>query len=503
MASEPRNKRSTKVRNKIISISLIALLLITSILMFTWYLSNRNRINKGIYIDDVDMSRLSIAQAKDIVVDRSHEVKRDFSMTILCKGEEWTYSHGDIGLDLDVEGAISKAHAEGRQGNIFTQLAQSVGIKNKGKRNIDTRLIYDGDALRKQLNKIKKTVDKKPVDAKIDFLPEEDEKFIISSGSSGRLFDVEDVISLIDKELENNKLSIKINYEPEVIQARVDTRYYEGKTEQLSSFSTDLGNSSENRTHNVKLSAEAFNGMIIEPGQTISFNETVGNTSLERGFKLAPVIQPDKSLEDSAGGGVCQTSSTLYNAVLLSGLEVVQSARHSYPTTYVAKGLDATVYMSPPYIDLKFKNTKDYPVYIHSFFKDNKIYFDLYGQSLEGDKRIELRTEEYETVDAPEPEYIEDLEGIYVVYEGEEYEKVSSREGYKVRVYKEIYQGENLIDSQMLYDHYYRPIKGLVYTGIEGGRFVPKEELNEQGEREPDIADGDAEEALIYIRIPD
>jgi hypothetical protein len=121
---------------------------------------------------------------------------------------------------------------------------------------------------------------------------------------------------------------------------------------------------------------------------------------------------------------------------------------------------------SPP-IDLKFRNNKTSPIYIRAFYASQRIYFEVYGEPLPDQQEVRIRTEEYETIPAPEPEYILDKEGEYVVYEDEEFEKVKSREGYKVRVYREIYKGSELIESELIDDHYYRPIKGIIYKGIQ------------------------------------
>ncbi|MBE3101658.1 MAG: VanW family protein, partial [Firmicutes bacterium] len=160
-------------------------------------------------------------------------------------------------------------------------------------------------------------------------------------------------------------------------------------------------------------------------------------------------------------------STTLFNAAFRSGLEIVEFTRHSFPSSYIGKGLDTTVNLPTPVIDLKFRNNKSYPIYIRSFYANSKINFEMYGEPLSNDKVIKIRTDEYETVPAPEPNYVEDAEGEYVQYKDEEFEKVKSREGYKVRVYREIYQDDKLLESELFDDHFYRPIKGIIYTGIE------------------------------------
>ena len=129
----------------------------------------------------------------------------------------------------------------------------------------------------------------------------------------------------------------------------------------ISSYYTTLIDRSVNRTNNVKLSCQAIDGLILQPGQVFSFNVTSGPRTQERGYQVAPIFV-GKKVVPGRGGGVCQTSSTLYNSVLEAGLEVVERHPHSLPVAYVAAGRDATV--SWEGADLKFRNNLDVPIKI-------------------------------------------------------------------------------------------------------------------------------------------
>ena len=128
----------------------------------------------------------------------------------------------------------------------------------------------------------------------------------------------------------------------------------------ISSFSTSLGTSSITRISNIEVCAKAINGKILMPGEIFSFNEVVGKRTKERGYKEAPVIVNNK-VESGLGGGICQVSSTLYNAVLIAGIHNIDRTHHSFPSEYVELGLDATVDWEN--IDFKFTNTLEYPIY--------------------------------------------------------------------------------------------------------------------------------------------
>jgi vancomycin resistance protein YoaR len=132
----------------------------------------------------------------------------------------------------------------------------------------------------------------------------------------------------------------------------------------------------DNQRHNAILCLKQLDGTVIAPGETFSFNETVGTWSRDKGYRRAPVSFGGL-LVDSWGGGVCQTSSTLYNAGLLAGLEVVERHRHHYAPTYIKPGRDAAV--AYPNIDLKLKNPYDFPITVKGVVTATGVRIDLVG----------------------------------------------------------------------------------------------------------------------------
>jgi len=127
------------------------------------------------------------------------------------------------------------------------------------------------------------------------------------------------------------------------------------------SYTTKYNAKDANRTHNLKLAADVINGRIIMPGETFSFNEQTGDTNKEAGYKEAIVILKGKEIK-GYGGGICQVSSTLYNAALGAELDIIERFAHGRQVFYVPEGLDATVAYGS--VDLKFANTLDWPLII-------------------------------------------------------------------------------------------------------------------------------------------
>lgn len=140
-------------------------------------------------------------------------------------------------------------------------------------------------------------------------------------------------------------------------------------------FSTAFYTSSNERAHNITLAAKKIDGYVILPGETFSFNEVVGKRTSKNGFKDAKVIL-NGEFTYGVGGGTCQVSTTLYNCALLSDMRIAEVNQHSLPVTYVAPSFDAMVSDTA---DLKFTNTSDFPVTVHSYIADKNLYFYMIG----------------------------------------------------------------------------------------------------------------------------
>ncbi|HHX87091.1 MAG TPA: VanW family protein, partial [Firmicutes bacterium] len=158
----------------------------------------------------------------------------------------------------------------------------------------------------------------------------------------------------------------------------ITTRLFEQLTQQESSFYTIYG-SGGGRNTNIELAAAAINNYLLFPGELFSFNKAVGPRTVERGYELAPIIV-GSSVVPGLGGGICQVSSTLYNAVLQAGLEIVERYPHSLPVGYVLPGRDATV---SDYLDFKFRNNQDRVLLIKTACWGGRIEITIFKQTLE------------------------------------------------------------------------------------------------------------------------
>lgn len=219
-------------------------------------------------------------------------------------------------------------------------------------------------------------------------------------------------------------------------------------------FSTDFSGSQEGRIHNINLAAEMLNGITVYRGEVFSFNDCVGVRSEKNGFKNAKVIVGGRYV-DGVGGGVCQVSSTLYNAALLSGLDVIEQHRHTLAVNYVEKSFDAMV--SYGYADLKILNCSAAPIFIRGYVDETKVCFEVYGQY------SALKIERESVVTKIIEPAIQTVE-TSALCAGERKMTVFPKRGYESEGYLVITENENVFKKFLRKDTYQK-VDGVVEVG--------------------------------------
>ena len=291
-----------------------------------------------------------------------------------------------------------------------------------------------------------------PVDATLDA----DNDYSITESVTGVSFDLEEAETLLSAAADGEEVVIDLIYtEPEITTEVMEERLFR---DVLGSFSTNVSGTSARKT-NVRLAAEICNGTILLPGEQFSFNEVVGQRTTERGFLEAPAYSNGESVE-AVGGGICQVSSTIYVACLYANLQIDQRQNHSYPSSYVKMGLDATVSWGGP--DFVFTNDTDYPIKVVSSYSDGVVYCTIYGTMME-EFSVSLSTEVLATY-AYETEYEDDdtLEA------GEEKVSVEGKTGYKVQSYRTVYDGDgNVISSEVEAVSTYKKRNEVILVGTK------------------------------------
>lgn len=210
------------------------------------------------------------------------------------------------------------------------------------------------------------------------------------------------------------------------------------------------------RSENVRLAADAIDQVVLEPGEMFSFNRQVGPRVPASGYREAPVVVGGR-LVPGVGGGVCQVSSTLYNAALLADLGVVARHRHSIPSAYVPPGRDATV--AYDYFDLRFRNTRTTPVVIDTEVGPGWLHVRILGRHQPAE-RVELVSQVLETY-PPAVEEVPDPE----LPAGQRLQVTRGSPGYRVKVWRVVYRGDIEVRRQLISDDRYRPLNALIRVG--------------------------------------
>ena len=260
----------------------------------------------------------------------------------------------------------------------------------------------------------------------------------------------------------NNFNSVLINIDVKKIEPGVTAKDLENINDIISESVTRFNSQDKERTENIKIASHVINGSILMPGEEFSFNNSTGPRNAEAGYKEASIIV-DGEFTTGVGGGVCQVSTTLYQTVLKSDMEVTSRRNHGIPVSYVPMGQDATVAYG--YIDFKFINNRKFPIYIESLVRDGEVSVKLYGKKTDN-TYINLESEILEII-KPKMQVRKDAN----MYLSEKRVSKNGREGYKVVIYKVFLQGGQEIKREMVSRDYYPPKDGLIIEGTKQGDF--------------------------------
>lgn len=423
-----------------------------------------NTFCEGTYLDGIALGGMTYKEAAGLFEHKAEAELARYGLEFVYQDKSWQLDHTQINVYIDWREKLNKLYSVGRQGPPGQRYSAAKSARQKNVK-LSTALKMDLDRLKAYIKEITDSLYIEPVDATIEFRPDEKVKFVnLKPERYGQRVDQDALYKAAVDRLEAIRKGGRteaIVIEPEAVEPMLTAEKLSKATDLVASFSTDLLDSTENRIHNIVLSLRKINGFRLDPGRVFSFNAVVGSRSKEAGYLPAPIIMPDKSLQDDYGGGVCQTSTTLFNAAALAGLEIVERWHHTYPVSYVPMGLDATVYYGG--VDLRFKNNRDTPVFIRAYRKNNLVYVEVYGEKLPEGGKYRLETRLLSEEPAPEPKRIEDKEGKYVTEPGKSVVYVKSRPGYRVNTYRVLYQNGKKVSSELLAANYYKPVTGIIY----------------------------------------
>lgn len=370
-----------KLKDKRVIAALVLVFIMLLAVMYYASVVGSPDIYKGVKVGDVNVSNLTKEEAISKITTEKIEQNKEKAIIFTDGDKEYKVAYKDLGYELDINRAVDDAILVGRTSNVAKNFIDIVvsPILNK---NISLNEKFSEEGIQNALAYLEKEVNVAPVDASVTYSDENG--FSLNKEQAGKSLDLEKTKALILKSLESKDvLVLPVN----VSNPKILSTDFEGIDTLFAQFSTEYSKSSKGRKENIKLASSFLNGLMVKPGEEISFNNAVGNVSAERGFKESNVII-NGEFDTGIGGGICQVSTTLYNALIRADLEITERTNHSRPISYVPLGTDAAV--AEGYKDLKFKNNTAHNIYILSMANDDEITFQVFGNSADRDYKVEI-----------------------------------------------------------------------------------------------------------------
>lgn len=412
----------------------------------------------GVYVDKVHLGGMTQEQAKEHIEKQLTKNNQQITYVLTHNDKQISLTLEDFKPVYPIEEVLSEAFKEGHNETFFERYK----IAKYGKAEpvyFELEPIFSTETIEKTLEEHASVFRIEPIDATIQ---RKNRKFHITPEKSGMALDVEATAQKLFAILSNEEQTSQtvevtmMNVVPAVTQkdlAQVQTP--------IASFNTAYNNADQYRNKNLAIAAQKISRM-LKPGEVFSLGEQLEPITPQAGYQPSKMIL-NGELVDSIGGGICQVASTLYNAVLLSELDIVTRANHSLPVAYVPLGRDATYATGS--IDFKFKNNSDHLVFIESYCENNRVYVNIFGhESLKHPyDEVKFYSETIKTIDPPEPKEIEDP----TLFEGERVQKTRPLQGKTVKLYKLCYQKGQLVHKELVNTSYYRPRAEVIRVGTK------------------------------------
>ncbi|MDO4294219.1 MAG: VanW family protein [Eubacteriales bacterium] len=346
-------------------------------------------IQEGVTADGIDLSGMTQEQAQQ-AVSAYVESLRQVPVSLQSRdGASVSVTAGELGITWKNTGLVQEAAALGRKGNVVVRYKAMKDLKNKGA-NFPIELDFDREAIAQAVTERCSQFNAEAVDA---HLKRENGGFVVEPGQTGYVVD-----EAASTDAVYNYLTQAWNREQGSVELVMAVDEPQGKAEDLEkvkdvlgTFTTSYTTSGASRSQNVANGCSLINGATIYPGEAFSTYDAVKPFSAENGYEMAGSYLNGKVV-DSIGGGICQVSTTLYNAVLRAELEVTERHNHSMIVTYVDPSADAAIAESSGK-DFVFVNNTEYPIYIEGYTQNKKITFTIYGV----ETRPKNRTVTYES----------------------------------------------------------------------------------------------------------
>lgn len=370
------------------------------------------------------------------------------NIKIECDGKSFEFNKDEILKDkkfTDVQNELTKKDIKSA-----IKLLKSMGLKNK---EIAIYLCPESPLI---LEKLKKAINKTPVSNEIKVKKNSCE-IVFIEGKSGKYIDEIDYYNKILKILEDNNDLQKIKLS---VKKYNQNEFQKTDFQEKSCFSTNFSTSGEERKNNIRLALSAFDGLILEDGEIMSFNSVTGERNEKNGYKEAKIISGG-TFTQGFGGGVCQVSTTIYNACLLAGLEIVEVHSHSLPVSYIEPSFDAMVNTGSS--DLVIRNNSGGRLIFTTSFEGDKSKVKIFG--IPNTYKITRQSEKTKIISASPDEITTDFNkfNIKELQVGEEKRLSYAKDGFESNAYLKYYDKQgNMVKIKKIRSNKYNPTRGVI-----------------------------------------
>ena len=433
-------------------------------------LANSTVFCNGITVNNISIGGMTMDEAKAALATTEQSLTAQKSIPLIFNGQLYSLDLSGMSYTTNLNSILKEAYHLGKTGDYAGMKAEKSDVEINGRKYTLT-VSYDMSSLLSGIAQIAAQIDAVPQDAGISSVDEENRQIIFTDEVVGRTVDQNLLAQRITDALLNGVTS-PVEIPVTEVQPTVTRASLEGKYVLRASATTNFSSSPSARKYNVRKGAGLINGTVLKPGETFSTNDTLGTRTKSNGWKEANAYESG-TVVPQYGGGVCQLSTTLYNAVVKADLEVVYRRNHSMPVTYIDKGLDATINSVGNEIDFQFKNNTSSDIVIFGYTTDkNWVVFEIWGlpfATTEYDEikltsdRISTNSPDGDEITVEVPVGTEKADGSLMV-EGETYQAIARRDGYVYQSYKNYYLAGTFVRKEKLALSTYKSFAGEIWT---------------------------------------
>ncbi len=444
---------------------------------------------EGITVNGTDISGMTYAAAREAILPSVQADMESINITVSHGTMLWLLTAADMKATSTLDAVLTEAIALGRSGTILENNSEKDDVRENG-RTFSVAFKPDETALREKLATIALALNTEPVEPGVATVTTSaSPEFVFTQGTDGYVLDEAAVYDEIAAMLASGTLTGTLEPELNYVAPTTTIADAQAMTQLVATFQTSFGGSraarDEKRVGNIQKASTLLNGMVVLDKEEFNFNAYIGPRTEADGWPLAPGIVNGNQYEDQAGGGICQVSTTLYNALLcagasmqrgstleevlaqnIEGISITERKHHSWPSSYVDTGLDCTVTGTVESgKSLSFVNNTGHPLYVFVYCdrQNYTVTVQIYGKPLGDGVTYKVRGVVDKVIEST-------MNIVYDTTKPANHSEVTiqARNGYEATAYRDTYINGELKSSEALYSETYRAVTGETVVGTGG-----------------------------------